>query len=288
MNCLFCNSSESKVSVYEDTYFNGKLFTYRQCKKCSLVYLAPLPTQEDYVEMYPISYQSAIQVQANGSYQRLLEQINHLGEGKKLLDYGCGNGRFVVEALDAGFQVTGTEFSPELVQLLQKKIPIAEFYTVEDFKSHTEKYDVIFMSNVLEHLSNPKEIMQMLYERLQVGGLMVLEGPIEHNFSLAASFRKAVFAIRKTLFKKRAHHVPRHIFYANAKNQRDFLEHLGLQTVSYRVKEQPWPFPGSWGGAKGFKNKVLYLIAHLSINFSKLSNNWGNMFIYIGRKKLKP
>ena len=285
MPCLFCNSSENKSSVYEDTRFNGKTFTYTQCKNCSLVYLSPLPTQEDYVAMYPASYQSDIQVQANGAYKHLLEQIKTLSKGKRLLDYGCGNGRFVVEALAAGFQTTATEFSPQLVELLQEKISTAQFHTIEDFKSRTEKYDVIFLSNVLEHLSNPQEIMQMLYERLEAEGLMVLEGPIEHNFSLAASFRKAIFALRKFLFKKQAQHVPYHIFYANAKNQKDFLEHLGLQTLFYQIEEQPWPFPASWQSAQGFKNKVLYLIARFSIIFSKLRKNWGNTFIYVGRKK---
>ncbi len=285
MPCLFCNSPESKKSVYEDTLFNGKIFAYIQCKSCNLVYLNPLPTQEDYVAMYPVSYQSEIQVQANGAYKHLLEQINALSKGKKLLDYGCGNGRFVVEALAAGFQTTGTEFSPQLIQLLQEKIPAAQFHTIEDFKQQTEKYDIIFLSNVLEHLSNPQEIMQMLYEKLEAEGLMVLEGPIEHNFSLAANFRKTIFAIRKLIFKKQAQHVPYHIFYANAKNQKAFLEYLGLQTLSYQIEEQPWPFPASWQQAHGIKNKLLYLIASISISFSKWSSHWGNTFVYIGRKK---
>ncbi|MDX1903173.1 MAG: class I SAM-dependent methyltransferase [Thermonemataceae bacterium] len=285
MPCLFCNSTKNKVSVYEDTYFNGKLFAYKQCKSCSLVYLSPLPIQEDYVAMYPVSYQAEIKTKSNGSYDKLLQQIASLSNNHHILDYGCGNGRFVVEALAAQFQVTATEFSPTLVQNLQTEIPNARFFTIEDFKSRTEKYDIIFLSNVLEHLSNPQEIMQMLYEKLEAGGLMVLEGPVEHNFSLAASFRKIIFATRKFLFKKQAHHVPYHIFYANAKNQKVFLERLGLQTLSYQIEEQPWPFPASWQGAQGFKNKVLYLIARLSISLSKLNSNWGNIFIYIGRKK---
>jgi 2-polyprenyl-3-methyl-5-hydroxy-6-metoxy-1,4-benzoquinol methylase len=143
------------------------------------------------------------------------------------LDYGCGGGRFVVEALEKGYSVTGAEYNPELVANLSKTFTKASFLTIDDFYKSDAKYDIIFLSNVLEHLTNPKEIMLKLRERVSENGLFVLEGPVENNFNLTLFTRKIIFFIRKNFFGKKASHTPTHILYANRKNQEQFLKDIG-------------------------------------------------------------
>jgi SAM-dependent methyltransferase len=53
---------------------------------------------------------------ASGAYNSLFSQIQSKGKYSSILDYGCGGGRFVVEAIDNGYtRVTGTEYNPDLV-----------------------------------------------------------------------------------------------------------------------------------------------------------------------------
>ena len=59
-HCPFCSSTEYKESYLPDTFFNEKLFHYVECINCKLIYVTPFPTQEDYIAMYPPSYQSGV------------------------------------------------------------------------------------------------------------------------------------------------------------------------------------------------------------------------------------
>ena len=283
--CLFCGSNTTKNTCFEDTIFNEKAFSYLQCKQCGLIYVNPLPTLEDYIKMYPVEYQGDIKTEYSNEYDSLIRKIKKIAPGNKLLDYGCGNGRFIVEAMAHDFEVSGVEFSSDLVQALQNHFPKVQLYEVDTFFEKNQYFDVIFMSNVLEHLRNPKEIIHKLTQCLHQDGIFVLEGPIENNFNLALIFRKLIFGARKFLLNKSVDHAPRHIFYSNKKNQKSFLEHCGLETLDYNVFESSWPFPRNPSQCKTVRQKIMYHIANLSIQLSKSNRNWGNIFLYIGKQK---
>lgn len=282
--CLFCQHPKYKNTPYEDTVFNNKTFKYIQCTNCGLVYVDPLPNADDLTKMYPVEYQGALVTKVTGFYDNLFEQINKTeGNYTTILDYGCGGGRFVVEAINKGYSVTGTEYNPDLVANLQTSFPTASFITIDDFFKTDTKYDVIFLNNVLEHLTNPREIMLLLKDRLTPNGVFLLEGPIENNFTLTKYFRKSIFFLRKNLFNKKASHVPTHVLYSNRKNQELFFKSLGLKTLYYHIYEGHWPFPASYNPTDSLMRKTMFLIADTSVRLSKRFSFWGNYFVYIGR-----
>lgn len=284
--CLFCSHTAYTDTAYEDTVFNQKRFQYVQCTNCQLVYVHPLPDADDLTKMYPVEYQGALTLAPNGMYDRLFEQINKTGgQYQTILDYGCGGGRFVTEAIAKGYAVTGTEYNPDLVKSLQAAFPTASFITIEQFFKTDTQFDIIFLNNVLEHLTNPKEIMLLLKERLTPNGIFMLEGPVENNFTLTKYVRKTIFYIRKKWFHKHATHVPTHVLYSNKKNQEVFFKNLGLETLYYTIYEGHWPFPSNYKSCDTLMKKVMFLIADTSVRLSKYFSFWGNYFTYIGRKK---
>lgn len=282
MACLFCKSDKVVQSPYEDTLFNNKVFKYLKCGNCQLVYVSPLPTDDDFMQMYPTSYQGDLIAEANGYYNWLFDDVKKCGQYKGILDYGCGNGKFVLEALSKGYDVTGVEFNPTLVSNLKEKIPQADFLTVSAFLEQRASYDIIFLGNVLEHLTNPKEMLLYLKSRLNKNGLLILEGPIEDNFTIAGTLRKFFFNKRKHAGNK-VYHAPRHIFYANYDNQLAILTSIGLEKIKYNINENSWPFPGSIKACRSIKDFAFWTIAV----FSRLLGNFfpksGNVFYYIGR-----
>jgi 2-polyprenyl-3-methyl-5-hydroxy-6-metoxy-1,4-benzoquinol methylase len=158
--------------------------------------------------------------------------------------------------------------------------------TIDEFFKSEDKFDIIFLSNVLEHLTNPKEIMQLLKGRLTDNGLFVLEGPIENNFNLTQLVRKTLFFIRKYIFRKKASHVPTHILYSNRKNQEQLFKDIGLETLYFDIDESNWPFPSNYADCKSMMQKAMYWIATFSVKMSKNFPWWGNNFTYIGKKKI--
>ncbi len=285
IKCLFCEHTQTRSTPFEDTVFNNKTFEYVQCTKCDLIFVNPLPDTDDLIKMYPVEYQGNLAIAASGAYNSLFSQIQSKGKYSSILDYGCGGGRFVVEALDKGYSVTGAEYNPDLVANLSKTFTKASFLTIDDFYKSDAKYDIIFLSNVLEHLTNPKEIMLKLRERVSENGLFVLEGPVENNFNLTLFTRKIIFFIRKNFFGKKASHTPTHILYANRKNQEQFLKDIGLTTLYYEIKESNWPYPMRYEDCHSLMQKLMYGIATLSVAMSKIFPFWGNNFVYIGKVK---
>lgn len=284
IKCLFCEHTQTRSTPFEDTVFNNKTFEYVQCTKCDLIFVNPLPDTDDLIKMYPVEYQGNLAIAASGAYNSLFSQIQSKGKYSSILDYGCGGGRFVVEALDKGYSVTGAEYNPDLVANLSKTFTKASFLTIDDFYKSDAKYDIIFLSNVLEHLTNPKEIMLKLRERVSENGLFVLEGPVENNFNLTLLTRKIIFFIRKNFFGKKASHTPTHILYANRKNQEQFLKDIGLTTLYYEIKESNWPYPMRYEDCHSLMQKLMYGIATFSVAMSKIFPFWGNNFVYIGKK----
>ena len=104
----------------------------------------------------------------------------------KLLDIGCGSGRDLAEFQAAGFQVTGTDVSEEMLRQAAIKYP-----SINDSLFNTGlpsliglngKYDVILCSGVIQHIQT-----QYLYESfrnisslLNNDGIFIFSFPIDY------------------------------------------------------------------------------------------------------------
>lgn len=292
-NCPFCHSSKNSPSFLPNTFFNKKNFSYLHCNDCGLIYLHPLPQADDYAVMYPTSYQNGVnrEIIPNNkklpglrfAYSRHFELIKKYAPGKKLADYGCGHANFAINAIDKGFNCDGAEYNPAHVKILNENVAGQNFYLIEDFLNDSEKkYDVIRMSNVLEHLEKPGEVVKKLTAKLNPSGILLVEGPLETNFSFAFLIRKMYF---RFFGNKTASHPPTHIFFVNAKNQREFFRNNSLEELHFEVAENEWPFPENWKEATGLGGVFKFVCARISKVFCKLNKNWGNTFIYVGKKK---
>ncbi|MGF7078360.1 class I SAM-dependent methyltransferase [Mucilaginibacter sp. UYCu711] len=282
MACLFCGSDKVVNSPYESTLFNNKEFSYLKCASCDLVYISPFPNNDDFEKMYPITYQGAFATAATGRYDWLFKDIEKSGKYSKVLDYGCGEGKFLLEAMAKGYEVTGVEFNLDLVKSLKAAFPQNDFLSTTQFFESDERFDIIFLGNVLEHLTNPREMIQIFKSKLLPEGLLVMEGPLEDNFTLAGAIRKAFFSVRKKSGKK-VSHTPWHMFFSNYNNQLAVINDAGFETIKYQVKEHPWPFPVKLAECNSIKSFTFFSIAKLSMLVDKCIYKSGNNFTYIGK-----
>src|ERR1051325_545876 len=122
MPCPFCRSLSFSASGLPPVHFNDKFFTQVECNHCRLIYIDPLPDQDDLDKMYPLQYQDGVDttllpdtsVKMPGlrfSYKYQLGLIRKFSKANELLDHGCGTGHFIANAAKAGFACSGTEFN---------------------------------------------------------------------------------------------------------------------------------------------------------------------------------
>ena len=281
MPCIYCSSEKFKSTYMEDVLFNDKTFKYLKCLNCEVISIFPIPDENDFEKMYPPTYQGEIPSKISGKYNDLLKRYQN--KKLKILDYGCGNAEFLFDVKNNGHQAIGIEYNPQFVQILNNNTEDINFYSIDEFNQSEEKYNVIMLNNVLEHVSNPNELLKTLKNRLKEDGELIIRGPIENNVSFALLTRKIIFGLRKKLLNKKLNHVPYHLTFTNRKNQLDIINRNGFSTIQYEILENAWPYPASLNKLN-LKKYPLYFVAKISIILHKVfPKKLGNNFLWIGK-----
>jgi SAM-dependent methyltransferase len=138
-----------------------------------------------------------------------------------LLDIGCGSGFFLWEALKAGFSVKGVEFSDEAAAYGREHFGLSiTTGNIYDLSLVRQGYEVITLWQVLEHLDNPRQLLDMVYESLKPSGLLIISVP---NIS----------SVQALVFRHRWYHleVPRHIYHYDPETLSQILIDAGFRVV---------------------------------------------------------
>ena len=113
-----------------------------------------------------------------------------LPAGSKLLDVGCGSGWLSEYFARLGYNVTGIDISPKLIQMSRDRVAKVA-YDVDhettlncEFKVHDieagplgEKFDAVVCYDSLHHFQDEKAVMRNIAAMLPIGGVMfILEG----------------------------------------------------------------------------------------------------------------
>jgi spore maturation protein CgeB len=175
-SCPVCQISSSPDSIELGGH---RLY---QCAGCSLRF-APqaFEMSVDYDAVYQSTEYQNDQVHAldsmdgkkladHATYRAFFDQVPRF-TGARLLDIGCGVGRFCQAAYSRGWDVTGIDVSPLAISIGRKfaSFPL-RVATVEELIGQGEKFDVVTAFEVLEHLSAPVQFLASARTLLRPGG----------------------------------------------------------------------------------------------------------------------
>jgi len=114
----------------------------------------------------------------------VLETIDgYAAPAGRALDVGCGTGFLLERLAERGFSGIGVDLSPESVAHAQRRL--AETRGGERlsavvgsaYEPPEGPFDLICLTDVLEHLEEPRACMRALRDRLAPGGLVVVSTP---------------------------------------------------------------------------------------------------------------
>ena len=110
----------------------------------------------------------------------ILDQINNRNiRNLKILDVGCGGGIICEPLARLGANVTGIDFAPNNIiaaKIHSKKNKLKINYINKDIEKSKldEKFDIILMFEVLEHLDNWKKTIKNIKKNLNKNGLIII------------------------------------------------------------------------------------------------------------------
>jgi 2-polyprenyl-3-methyl-5-hydroxy-6-metoxy-1,4-benzoquinol methylase len=118
-------------------------------------------------------------------------QHSNILKNKKILDFGCGWGGFLKKTIKAK-SLTGIELRKECIFYIKKNIK--KIHISDNLNNLHEKYNVITMFHVLEHIPYQIETLKELKKKLTKNGKIIIEVPSANDFLLELKeFRKFTF-----------------------------------------------------------------------------------------------
>lgn len=143
-------------------------------------------------------------------------------ERKNLLDVGCGTGDFLVTCKNNGWNVVGVEPNKNAKELAESKISkqasSSIFLDINELDSN--KFDVITLWHVLEHVPNVEEYILKLKSLLKPNGVLVVAVPNYKSYD--ASYYKEYWA---------AFDVPRHLWHFSKTSIQKLFSKEQMQVV---------------------------------------------------------
>lgn len=199
---------------------------------CGLVFVTPQPSRSAIEQACGQEYYSPWEEQAAlraGIWRRRLDDVGALRPPPgDLLDVGCGTGVFLARARERQWRVTGTELSAYACRASEAQGIRAVQGEVWEARLPADSFDVVTCWHVLEHVGDPKRVVQECARVLRPGGRLLLATPNVEDYIFRAAYRLAR-GRRPPLYEPDEREL--HLFHFSPRTLRALLASAGFREV---------------------------------------------------------
>lgn len=186
VNCL-CDSEQNILISQKDRY--GLSVNTYLCKKCGMMWTNPRLTETSIEEFYNNDYRNIYVGQSQAPDDFLKQQITH-GEqiyqfiasvftsqdNLTVFEIGCGAGGILVPFKNEGWSAYGCDLGDSYLKRGRQEGLILEQGDENSLKKYG-KADLIILSHVVEHFSNPLATLKSISDLLSNEGYLYIEVP---------------------------------------------------------------------------------------------------------------
>lgn len=285
-SCPLCEKNNVKIK------FKMPRYSIFCCLTCNVEFNANFPPKNSAKETFSKEYYLDLQKEAFLDqmenhlldpsiefYQKRLQQVEKLAEGRKLLDVGAGFGTFLKTAYDAGWDVEGVEISPFGSEFIRNKYGF-NIYTESliSLELGNSTYDVISFWDSIEHMDLPVRQLIKAYQLLKKDGILILTSDNYKSLmsflgrlSYSLSFGKITYPVERFF-------IPYNKTYFSHDNMRNLLQGIGCEIILFEKMQYPIS-KLKLGHFEKLAMKILYNIESFL--------NIQSQFTYIARKKIE-
>ena len=291
--CPVCGKDKFIINkICKDFTVSDESFAINECLNCSFKFTSPRPDQVHLPKYYEsedyVSHEDKANNLINLAY-KIVRKITirnkikviqkHQSTGT-LLDVGCGTGHFLKYCKKKGWKITGTEPDARAKKQAIERTGAKVYQNISALKE--QKFDVITLWHVLEHIPDLNENIKLLRKLLNASGVLLIAVPNYKSFD--AELYKEYWA---------GYDVPRHLYHFDRKTIKSLFGKLKFKLIDtvpmkfdafyvsllsekYLNIESGWtsPFKQSFNG---FRN------GYLSNKKAKKTNQYSSL-IYLFKK----
>lgn len=287
--CPICShSTHQKWPMYYE--FESQHFYLLQCSSCRIGFVSPQPDEKTIVRMYSKDYfesdfrcghedASAFNKKTDPVLPDWTEQV-HLQPESSVLEIGCATGYTLKAFHDAGHHVKGIEISEDAARHARDVYHLdVDTMAVHQAQFSSEKFDLIYLLDVFEHLTDPVLLLKQAYQWLKPGGTLVIVIPTQTN-TLFSRFGMTLFSLAGK--RTRIYMPPYHLFEYRPSSVRRLLLNHGFSKIIIKPVIMK---PGEIGlRSSVVQNKAKYVFQCLNYPLTKLTGRFGDRLTIIAVK----
>jgi 2-polyprenyl-3-methyl-5-hydroxy-6-metoxy-1,4-benzoquinol methylase len=187
--CPACGSARTRPN------FKVRTHRFRRCRNCGSLFLESVPPAAELAELYggpryfrnpefgAGSYHGYLDYEADrehivGKFDAILARIETQIDPGRLLDVGCGPGAMLSAATARGWQAEGIDLNPWAVEEAADRHGLdARLGSLPDPRLPSERFDVVTMMDLIEHVPDPSELLAEVARILEAGGMIAILTP---------------------------------------------------------------------------------------------------------------
>ena len=163
-------------------------FTVVRCRDCTFIYTFPMPhfSPELFKELYNLDYwkeNDRVVDFKNMAEKRMflkkaLASMRTDTTPKLLLDIGCGTGEYLQASRELGIEALGIDVDETIERYAKEKYGfnvVTGLLGERTFEA--DKFDIIVLSHVIEHLPDPNPLLANIHRILKPGGELIVATP---------------------------------------------------------------------------------------------------------------
>jgi|AntRauMFilla1563_2_1112583.scaffolds.fasta_scaffold00396_16 2-polyprenyl-3-methyl-5-hydroxy-6-metoxy-1,4-benzoquinol methylase len=227
---LFLNSEE-----VIDHAVSKESFIICKCTSCQILFTNPRPTYDHIARYYDFPEYYSHDDSAKGLTQLIYQQVKKIAINQKikllsdlkpkkgkLLDFGCGTGEFIFQARKKDWKIAGVEPNQKARKQAMAKSEHGIYKDLEALDKN-ERFDVITLFHVLEHVHDIRKVVKRLLKHLKSNGYLIIAVPNPDSYD--AKFYQKDWA---------GWDVPRHLYHFTYESMKSFQNNFDLEIVDQK------------------------------------------------------
>jgi 2-polyprenyl-3-methyl-5-hydroxy-6-metoxy-1,4-benzoquinol methylase len=158
----------------------------------------------------------------------LLERVQ---AGERVLDVGCGEGRFTVELARAGARVVGVDVAEEPLRRARARHPELDLRLIDgdgEWELQDASFDVVWAGEVIEHVADTAAWLSQARRVLRSKGRLLLSTPAHGRTAMLR------VALSRRAFAERFDPLGEHLRFYSRDTLSRLIGELGFEAIDVR------------------------------------------------------